>query len=146
MRVIAHDPYLAETHEGWRIAEPVPLDRLLAESHVVTLHSPLTPETRGLIGPRQMQAMRKDAILINTSRGGVVDHAALAAALTSGHLGGAAIDVFAEEPILAAEGKLFAGVPNIILTPHISGVTTEANRRVSMMTVEGVLRVLNKAR
>lgn len=146
MRVIANDPYLADTHEGWRIAEPVPLDRLLSEADVITIHSPLTDETRGLIAARQMQAMRKGAILINTSRGGVVDHSALAAALASGHLGGAAIDVFTEEPIRPQDGQQFAGVPNIILTPHISGVTAEANRRVSMMTVEGVLRVLSKAR
>ncbi len=90
--------------------------------------------------------MRRGAILINSARGGIVDEEACAAALRSGHLGGAALDVFDDEPIKSEAGKRFAGIPNVILTPHISGVTVEANHRVSLMTVESVARVLDKAR
>jgi (S)-sulfolactate dehydrogenase len=144
MKVIASDPYLAEDNENWNVAEKVSLDDLLAGSDVVTIHCPLNPETRGLIGAAQMQRMKKGAILINSARGGIVDEAACAAALKSGHLGGAALDVFDYEPIKAEAGKLFAGITNVILTPHISGVTLEATHRVSVMTVDSVVRVLKK--
>jgi (S)-sulfolactate dehydrogenase len=146
MRVIATDPYLADTNENWNLAEKVSLDTLLATSHVVTLHCPLNDETRGMIGAKEIARMRPGAMLINAARGGMVDHRALAAALKDGRLGGAAIDVFPVEPIVTEEALTFAGVPNVILTPHISGVTRESNHRVSTMTVEGVLRVLKKAR
>lgn len=146
MRVAATDPYLPDGNENWNLAEKMPLGDLLAASDVVTVHCPLTRETRGMIGAAAMQRMKKGAILINSARGGIVDEAACAAALESGHLGGAALDVFDYEPIKAAAGKLFAGIPNVILTPHISGVTIEANNRVSYMTVDSVMRVLKKGR
>lgn len=146
MRVAATDPYLPDGNENWNLAEKIPLGDLLAASDVVTVHCPLTRETRGMIGAAAMQRMKKGAILINSARGGIVDEAACAAALESGHLGGAALDVFDDEPIKAAAGKLFAGIPNVILTPHISGVTIEANNRVSFMTVDSVMRVLKKGR
>jgi (S)-sulfolactate dehydrogenase len=146
MRVIASDPYLPDGNENWNVARKVSLDELLATSNVVTIHCPLGPETRGLIGAAQMQRMKKGAILINSARGGIVDEQACAAALKSGHLGGAALDVFDYEPIKAEAGKVFAGIPNVILTPHISGVTIESNNRVSFMTVDSVARVLKKGR
>ncbi len=146
MRVIASDPYLPDGNENWNVAARASLDELLATSDVVTIHCPLGPETRGLIGAAQMQRMKKGAILVNSARGGIVDEAACAAALRSGHLGGAALDVFDYEPIRADAGKVFAGIPNVILTPHISGVTVEANNRVSFMTVDSVARVLKKGR
>jgi (S)-sulfolactate dehydrogenase len=146
MRVIASDPYLPDGNENWNVARKVSLDELLATSDVVTIHCPLGPETRGLIGAVQMQRMKKGAILINSARGGIVDEQACAAALKSGHLGGAALDVFDYEPIKAEAGKVFAGIPNVILTPHISGVTLEATHRVSFMTVDSVDRVLKKGR
>lgn len=142
MKVVASDPYLPSNHEGWWVAEKASFDELIATSDVITLHCPLTDETRGLIGARELARMKKGAIVINSARGGMIDHAALAAALRSGHIGGAAIDVFDDEPIRSEEGQIFAGIPNVILTPHISGVTAEANHRVSMMTVESVARVL----
>ncbi len=146
MRVVATDPYLPSGNESWRLAQATKIDDLLAGSDVVTIHCPLTPETRGMISTPQLQRMRKGAILINSARGGIVDEAACAAALRSGHLGGAALDVFDDEPIRAEAGKLFAGLNNVILTPHISGVTAEANHRVSHMTVDAVARVLQKGR
>lgn len=146
MRVIATDPYLPAGDESWRLAENVSLDTLLATSDVVTVHCPLSSETRGMIAARQLERMRKGAILINSARGGIVDEAACAAALGSGKLGGAALDVFDYEPIKSEAGKVFAGLSNVILTPHISGVTAEANHRVSYMTVDSVARVLAKLR
>jgi (S)-sulfolactate dehydrogenase len=86
--------------------------------------------------------MKKDAVLINTSRGGIVAEPALVDALRAGHLAGAAVDVFAAEPVDAATGARFAGVPNLILTPHIAGLTVESNARVGMMTAASVRRVL----
>ena len=90
--------------------------------------------------------MKPGAILINTARGGIVDEQALADALRSGHLGGAAIDVFSSEPIDATTGEIFAGLENIILTPHVAGVTIESNERISSITAENVLRVLKEAK
>jgi (S)-sulfolactate dehydrogenase len=86
--------------------------------------------------------MKADAILINAARGGVVDEKALAVALKAGRLGGAALDVFDEEPVSPARGQLFAGCPNLVLTPHIAGVTAESNVRVSWVTVENVRKHL----
>ena len=145
-RVIASDPYLPDSNENWNVAQKVSLDELLATSDVVSIHCPLTPETRGLIGPTQLARMKKGAVLINSARGGIVDERACAEALRSGHLGGAALDVFDHEPIKSEAGKVFTGLSNVILTPHISGVTVEANHRVSFMTVESVARVLQKGR
>jgi (S)-sulfolactate dehydrogenase len=88
--------------------------------------------------------MRKGAILINSARGGIIVEEDCAASLRRAHLGGAALDVFDYEPIKPETGKLFAGIPNVILTPHISGVTIESNHRVSMMTAESVARILKK--
>jgi (S)-sulfolactate dehydrogenase len=146
MRVIATDPYLPDTSENWNVAQKVSLDELLATSDVVSVHCPLNPETRGMIGRTQLASMKEGAVLINSARGGIVDELACAEALRSGHLGGAALDVFDYEPIKAQAGELFAGLANVILTPHISGVTVEANHRVSFMTVESVARVLKKRR
>jgi (S)-sulfolactate dehydrogenase len=114
------------------------LDELLTHSDVVSLHVPLTPETQNLIGERALGLMKRDAILVNAARGGVVDEAALVEALRASRLGGAALDVFAREPVDAEAGKLFAGAPNLLLTPHIAGVTVESNVRVSDVTARAV--------
>lgn len=118
----------------------VELDGLLAQSDVVTLHIPLTPHTRGLFGAQRIAQMKPGAILINTARGGIVDEAALAAALRAGKLGGAALDVFDQEPLPA--GSPLAGAPNLLLTPHIAGLTRESNERVSGMIAERVAATL----
>lgn len=145
MHVVAHDNYLPADSAAWANAERASLDELLSTCDVITLHCPLTPETRGLIGARELARMKKGAILINTARGGIVDEQALAAALRSGHLGGAAVDVFTTEPIDESTAAIFRDVPNLILTPHIAGVTIESNARISTVTVDNVLRELKAA-
>jgi (S)-sulfolactate dehydrogenase len=105
---------------------------------------PLNAETRNLIDTRRLQQMNPGAILLNAARGGVVDEAALAAALKAGRIKGAALDVFAEEPLRA--GSPLADAPNLIVTPHIAGVTGESNMRVSAVTGRNVRRVLTERR
>ena len=118
------------------------LDTLLAQSDVVSLHIPLTPETRGLLDARRLALMKRDAVLINTARGGVVDEAALASMLREGRLGGAALDVFENEPLPA--GSPLAGAPRLLLTPHIAGVTVESNERVSALIADRVAAALER--
>jgi (S)-sulfolactate dehydrogenase len=142
MRAIAHDVAVPAHSTLWRDegVEPRDLDALLAAADVVTLHVPLVEATRRLIDARALASMRRGAILVNTARGGVVDEAALAASLASGHLGGAALDVFEHEPLPA--GSALADAPNLLLTPHVAGLTQEANQRVSTMIAERVLAAL----
>ena len=141
MKVIAYDPALPEGHEAWNgAARHVDLATLITTADVISLHVPLVDATRNMFNAERIAAMKPDAILINTARGGIIDEAALAAALKSGHLGGAAIDVFAAEPLLASDTS--AGCPNLILTPHIAGVSFEANVRVSSMIADAVIRAL----
>jgi (S)-sulfolactate dehydrogenase len=144
MSVAAYDPLLPADHAAWTHALRQPLTELLKDSDVVSLHVPLTDATRNMLDARAIASMRRGAILINAARGGVVDEAALCEALRSGHLGGAALDVFAREPVDAAGGAMFAGIPNLILTPHIAGVTEESNVRVSAVTAEAVARQLDE--
>jgi (S)-sulfolactate dehydrogenase len=146
MEVAAFDPYLPADHAAWSgpwgKVVPLSIDDLLATSDVLSLHVPLTAETRHMIGADALARMKPGAIVINAARGGVVDEAAVAAALTTGRLGGAALDVFDEEPLKTERGAVFAGVPNLILTPHIAGVTMESNVRVSWVTVDNVRKHL----
>lgn len=147
MEIIAHDPFVHEQDPVWRDmrARQVSLNELLAEADVVTLHVPFTDATRNLIDAAALSRMKDDAILINSSRGGIVDEDALIAALNGGTLGGAALDVFAGEPVSAEYGARFEGVPNLILTPHIAGVTRQSNHWTGVLTVRNVLRVLDAA-
>ncbi|MEQ1519099.1 MAG: hydroxyacid dehydrogenase [Usitatibacteraceae bacterium] len=142
MRVVASDPMIDSGASVWKETgvESRTLDQLLAESDVVSLHIPLAPETRNLIGAARLAMMKPDAVLINSARGGVVDEAALAAALKAKRLGGAALDVFDNEPLKAASP--LADCPNLILTPHIAGVTAESNTRVSSMIAERIAAFL----
>lgn len=143
MVVAAYDPYLPDGHPAWNGIERLGLDELLAASDVVSLHVPLTSETRSLIGGRALSLMKPRAVLINAARGGVVDEAALAAALRAGTLAGAALDVFETEPLDAARGARFDGIRNLLLTPHVAGVTEQSNVRVSIVTAAAVLRHLD---
>lgn len=148
MRLMAYDPYVHVEDPAWRewAVERSDLDGLLESSDAISLHVPLTAGTRHLIDARALGRMRSDAILVNTTRGGVVDETALVDALRRRQIAGAALDVFAEEPLTAAAGARFAGVPNLLLTPHIAGVTQESNRWLSVLTVTNVLRVLDADR
>lgn len=143
MSIAAFDPFVSADDAVWQGAERhETLESLLAVSDVVSLHVPLTDGTRNLIDGDAIMAMKDTAVLINTARGGVVDEEALATALKDGNLRGAAIDVFASEPMAADAGQRFVGIDNIILTAHIGGVTEESNVRVSAVTAQNVLRVL----
>jgi (S)-sulfolactate dehydrogenase len=146
MSVCAYDPAMNVADPVWSQygTEPVDLDTLLATSDIVSLHVPLTPSTRNLIDAKTLARMKPTAFLINTARGGIVDEAALASALKSGKLGGAALDVYDREPLAA--GSVLEGVPNLFLTPHIAGVTLESNHRVSTVTVENVRNALRARR
>jgi D-3-phosphoglycerate dehydrogenase len=140
MRVFFHD---IETKLSLGNAAPVPtLDRLLERADAVTLHVPETPETRGLIGAREMARMRPGSVLLNASRGAVVDLDALAEALDSGHLAGAAVDVFPGEP--ASDDQPFESplrrFDNVILTPHVGGSTLEAQQNIATEVAEKLVR------
>jgi (S)-sulfolactate dehydrogenase len=132
MNVLAFDPLLPKDHAAWR-------------SDVISLHVPLIASTKRMIGPSQIAAMKRGSVIINAARGGVIDEAAVVDALRSGQLGGAALDVFETEPLDVAAGTLFADVPNLILTPHIAGVTEESNVRVSEVTARTVLAHLTRS-
>ena len=142
LRVIAYDANIAPDATLWRQENttPVAIDRALAEADIVSLHVPLDASTRNLIDARRLSMMKRDAILINTSRGGIVDEAAVAASLRANKLGGAALDVFEHEPL--AESSPLADCPRLLLTPHIAGITRESNVRVSMMIAEKVAAAL----
>ncbi len=144
MRVIAHDAYLPHDAQAWQLVEGPPrsLEELLAESDVVSLHVPLTPQTRGLLNAERLARMKRNAMLINTARGGLVDEAAVASMLRAGTLGAAALDVFEKEPL--PPGTPLAGAPRLLCTPHIAGVTVESNERVSAFIAERVAAALSK--
>ncbi|MGY4879119.1 hydroxyacid dehydrogenase [Vreelandella aquamarina] len=141
MKVVAFDPHLAADAPEWAgVERHESLDTLLGVADAVSLHVPLTDETRHLIDDAALNRMKSSAILINAARGGIVDEAAMAAALSEGRLAGALLDVFEQEPLPA--GSALVGVPNLILTPHIAGVTEESNARISQMTADNVRDVL----
>lgn len=143
MTVAAFDPFLPHDHAAWVNARRESLEEILSGCDVVSLHTPLTPQTRHMLGADALRRMRSGAILINAARGGIVDEAALAAALSGGRLGGAALDVFETEPLTPAAAAVFIGIPNLILTPHIAGVTEESNVRVSEVTARAVTAALD---
>ena len=142
MTVVAHDAMLGATNPVFAQTGVacVSLDELTARADVISLHVPLVESTRKLFDANRIASMKRGAVLVNSARGGVVDEAALAAALKSGHLGGAALDVFEAEPMPA--GGVFGGCPNLLLTPHIAGVSAESNQRVSFMIAQKLLREL----
>jgi glyoxylate reductase len=117
----------------------LPLDQLLTVADVLSLHMPLLPSTRGLIHAEQLARLPHGAIVLNLARGGVLNDAALADALSSGHLGGAGLDVFENEP---APHPALLKLPNVVLTPHIGGGTRESRRQARLLCAENVARVL----
>lgn len=136
--VITYDPYLDAVPEGVKRAGS--LDDLLRRSDIVTLHVPLTADTRGLIGARELGLLPDGAILVNVSRGGLVDEADLRAALESGRLAGAALDVLASEPPRPDDPIL--GAPALLLSPHIAWYSSASERRVRTQVIDGVLACL----
>jgi D-3-phosphoglycerate dehydrogenase len=142
MRVIGFDPYRDPWPEN--VERFQDLNALLAEADFLSIHVPLTKETRNLIGPAALARMKSTCILVNTARGGIVDEAAVAEAVRSGCLAGAGLDVVVDEP-LKPEHPL-AGVQNVILTPHMAGVTEEGMMRMALTAAEDVLRVLRGER
>lgn len=139
--VSAYDPFCpAEVFEAEGVVRIEDLDALVAGSDILSLHSPLTPQTRHLINAERLALMRRDAIIINTARGGLIDEDALLAALKEGHIGGAGLDTFAKEP--PAPDHPFWADMRLVLTPHIGGVTTAANRRVGIEAAQGIVDYL----
>ena len=142
MKVIAYDAMMPDDAPAWNAARRVSLQNLIRESDVISLHCPLLPQTVNLLDTAEFAGMKPGAILVNSARGGIANEAACAAALRSGHLGGAALDTLATEPVTPETGALFDGIENLILTPHIAGVTEESNRRIAEVAAENVRRVL----
>jgi (S)-sulfolactate dehydrogenase len=144
LHVVAYDPFVGASDPVWKRLGVTPrtLAELLRSSDVVSLHVPLTDKTRKLLDAEAIRQMKRGAVLINSARGGVLDEPALVASLRAGHLAGAMLDVFENEPLSA--NSAFAGAPNLILTPHIAGVTEESNVRVSAIVAAAVRRALEE--
>ncbi len=145
MNVVAFDPYLtAETFEltGYKRAETV--EQLLEEADFVVLCVPITPQTAGMIGRRELTRMKPTSFLINTSRGDLIDEGALYAAISEGRIAGAAADVFRKEPVTPDNPLLT--LDNFIATPHVAGSTNEAMRRMATDLAEEIVRVLSGER
>lgn len=137
-RVLAFDPYVPEAPAGAQLAPG--LDALLREADLISLHLPLTDATTGLLGTRELALLKDDAIVVNVSRGGLIDQPALAAALAAGQLGGAGLDVLAQEPPDLADPILAA--PNAILTPHFAWYSAGSERRARTTAVDAMLDCL----
>jgi phosphoglycerate dehydrogenase-like enzyme len=133
--VLTCDP----VYDGGDVASSVPMDELLARLSIVSLHAPLIDATRHLIGADQLRAMRRDAILINTARGGLVDELALVAALEAGEIAAAGLDVFAEEP---PPVERFRAMRNVVLTPHLAGLSDLSRAAMTRMASESVVDLL----
>lgn len=133
MKVIAYDPFLSEERATKLGVQKVELDELLSRSDFITLHVPLTDKTRNILSAQAIAKLKPGVRIVNCARGGLVDEDALAEALKSGHVAGAAFDVFAEEP--ATKSPLF-GLPNVVATPHLGASTTEAQENVALHVAE----------
>ena len=138
--VLVHDPFVDDASVEEAGARKAELDELLERSRVVSLHARLTDETRGIIGADQISKMPEGSVLVNSARGGLLDYDALCDALESGHLGAAALDVYAEEP--PPKGSRLFGAPNLVLSPHIAGATRETAHRAADIAAEEVRRYL----
>ena len=144
MEVLVHDPYVpAETIRAAGYAPAPDLDAALPRADFITLHCPKNSETIGLLNARRLALLKPGACVINTARGGLVDEAALEAALASGHIGGAGLDVFDPEPPDAAHPLLRR--ENVYASPHLAGVTTEAWTAIGIVTAQNILSVLDSA-
>ena len=138
IKTVAYDPYLDKDSNVWKETKNLPLDNLLSISDIISLHIPLSKETKNLIDEKKLRLIKNSSVIINTSRGGIIDENSLAKLLKENKIGGAALDVFNEEPINKENAKKFEGLDNLILTPHIGGVTKESNERVSKMIAKKI--------
>ena len=141
LKVITYDPYVVAEALAATGVESVSFDDLLARSDFISVHAPLQPATRGLMNAKTFAKMKKGAFLINTARGPLVDETALIAALDSGHLGGAALDVVTTEPL--AKDSALIGRDNVILTPHTAFYSVEALEELQTKCASDVARVLS---
>ncbi|MEM9473882.1 MAG: hydroxyacid dehydrogenase [Pseudomonadota bacterium] len=142
MEVIAYDAVMPDDAPAWQTTRRVDLPTLLVEADVISLHCPKLPQTIDLIDANAFAQMKPGAILINSARGGIVNEAACAEALKTGQIAGAALDTLDVEPIDETAQTIFKDMPNLILSPHIAGVTQESNRRIAEVAAENVRRVL----
>lgn len=140
MTVLAYDPFMGEEDIRAQGAEPATSADILAQADYVSIHTPLTPETRSLIGEAELASMKPSACVVNVSRGGIIDEAALAAALRSGGIAGAALDVFEQEPLPASSELL--GLDNVILTPHAGHYSTTSIDEMRTTAVRNAIAVL----
>jgi D-3-phosphoglycerate dehydrogenase / 2-oxoglutarate reductase len=140
MRVLGHDPYVAPEELRARDVEPASLDQLLGQSDVITVHTPLTRETRHLINAQTIAKMKPGVVFVNTCRGGTQDERALFEGLTRGAIKAAGLDVWEEEPTPVDNPLL--NLETVVCTSHIAGVSDEANRNMAVMVAEEMLRVL----
>ena len=140
MNIISYDPLIKETNSEFSYIQMKSLEEIFTQSDIITLHIPLNADTKNLINKDKIQLMKKGSILINTSRGEVVDENAVIESLKSHHLGGAALDVFNQEPLTKENANKFKDISNLICTPHISGLSKQANKRVSSMIANSVMK------
>ena len=138
MKTVAYDPYLDKDSNVWKETKNLDLDNLLSISDIISLHIPLSKETKNLIDEKKLKLIKNSSVIINAARGGVIDENQLAKLLKENKIGGAALDVFNEEPVNKECAKKFEGINNLILTPHIGGVTKESNERVSEMIAKKI--------
>jgi len=138
MKTVAYDPYLDKDSNVWKETKNLDLDNLLSISDIISLHIPLSKETKNLIDEKKLRLIKNSSVIINAARGGVIDENQLAKLLKENKIGGAALDVFNEEPVNKECAKKFEGISNLILTPHIGGVTKESNERVSEMIAKKI--------
>ncbi len=138
-KLIAYDPYVSAARAAQLGIELVTLDELLERADAISIHLPKTPETKGLIGAEALKKVKQGVIIVNAARGGLIDEQALADAVSSGHVGGAGIDVFVTEP--TTESPLF-GLPNVVVTPHLGASTAEAQDRAGTDVAKSVLLAL----
>lgn len=136
MKIIGYDPYIKEC----KVAEMVPLDEVIRKADFITIHVPLTDETRHIIGKEELNMMKNTAYLINCARGGVVDEEALYNALSEGKIAGAALDVFENEP---PTGSKLLELDNIVVSPHIGASTKEGQIRAGVICAEQIMKVLD---
>ena len=140
MKVVGYDPFVTEGTFGEHGVEVCELDILLGQADYVTLHCPVTDDTRGLLDVRRLALMKPDARLINCARGGLIDESALVEAVAAGRLGGAALDVFEKEP---PEDSPFFDLDNVLVSPHIAGISEDSSRAMSEMAIQNVVLVLD---